>query len=212
MKKIFINHTNHPTAHWSDGQLSAARIYGELMDMAFPAVSASATAKEVRELVQKNLKKILELEPAIVLCQGEFNYTFAMVEQLKSLGVNNYIGFTAVFTHECAHRYFQNRLLPGPDFGQWEGELVADYFMGVRASLERMDITTVVNELAKQSTGSGTHPIGRLRWEYATYGKQEANFHLIHRNPFDIEEYFQYFLEYRLRHLDELRKVELKVY
>lgn len=87
MKKIFINHTNHPTAHWSDGQLSAARIYGELMDMAFPAVSASATAQEVRELVQKNLKKILELEPAIVLCQGEFNYTFAMVEQLKNRGV-----------------------------------------------------------------------------------------------------------------------------
>ncbi len=29
----------------------------------------------------------MELEPAVVLCQGELNYTFAMVEQLKSLGV-----------------------------------------------------------------------------------------------------------------------------
>ena len=134
------------------------------------------------------------------------------LQQLKRLGVNNYVGFTAVFTHECAHRYFQGRLLPGIDFGQWEGELVADYFMGVRASLERMDITTVVNELAKQSTGCGTHPTGKLRWEYATYGKQEANFHLIHRKPFDIEEYFQCFLEYRQNHLEELRKAELKVY
>lgn len=134
------------------------------------------------------------------------------LRQLKRLGVNNYIGFTAVITHECAHRFFQNRLLPGPDFGQREGELVADYFMGVRASLEGMDITTVVNELARQSTGSGTHPTGRLRWEYATYGKQEANFHLIHRKPFDIEDYFQCFLSYRQRHLDDLRKAELKVY
>ena len=132
--------------------------------------------------------------------------------QLKKLGVNNYTGFTAVFTHECAHRYFQDRLLPGPDFGQWENELVADYFMGVRASLERQDISSVIDALAASSSGSGTHPIGRLRWEYATYGKQEGYFHLIHRKPFDIEEYFQCFLNYRLNHLDALRKAELSVY
>lgn len=87
MKKIFINHTNHPAARWSAEQISAAMIYGEILDMAFPAVNASATAKEVSELVRCNLQKILELEPKVVLCQGEFNYTFAMVEQLKILGV-----------------------------------------------------------------------------------------------------------------------------
>ena len=87
MRKIFINHTNHPAARWSAEQISAARVYGEILDVAFPAVNAAATTQEVRELVQSNLKKILELEPAIVLCQGEFNYTFAMVEELKKLGV-----------------------------------------------------------------------------------------------------------------------------
>lgn len=87
MRKIFINHTNHPAARWSAEQISAAKIYGEILDVAFPAVNAAATTQEVRELVQSNLKKILELEPAIVLCQGEFNYTFAMVEELKKLGV-----------------------------------------------------------------------------------------------------------------------------
>lgn len=87
MTKIFINHTNHPAARWSAEQISAARVYGEIVDVAFPAVNAAATTQEVRELVQNNLKKILELEPAIVLCQGEFNYTFAMVEELKKLGV-----------------------------------------------------------------------------------------------------------------------------
>ena len=87
MKKIFINHTNHPSTRWSDEQLSAARAYGEIFDMAFPAVNPNATAEEVRELARRNAEKILELEPAAVLCQGEFNYTFAMVERLKNLGV-----------------------------------------------------------------------------------------------------------------------------
>ena len=87
MRKIFINHTNHPSTRWSDEQLSAAQAYGEIFDMAFPAVNPSATAEEVRQLAQRNAEKILELEPAAVLCQGEFNYTFALVEQLKSSGV-----------------------------------------------------------------------------------------------------------------------------
>ena len=74
MKKNFINHTNHPSARWSAEQISAAQAYGEILDVAFPAV-------------QKNLEKILAREPAVVLCQGEFNYTFAMVECLKASGV-----------------------------------------------------------------------------------------------------------------------------
>lgn len=87
MKKIFINHTNHPKERWSAEQISAAKVYGEILDMEFPAISATATVQEIRELVQVNLKKIMELNPAVVLCQGEFNYTFAMVEELKKLGV-----------------------------------------------------------------------------------------------------------------------------
>jgi hypothetical protein len=133
------------------------------------------------------------------------------LEELKTVGVDDYTAFTLVFTHECAHRYFQNRLLPGPNFGQWEGELVADFFMGVRASLQRKDISKVINGLASCG-GSGTHPIGFLRRDYIVYGMQEANFHLIKRRPFDIEDYFQCFLRYRLNHLDELRKAELTVY
>lgn len=133
------------------------------------------------------------------------------LEELKTVGVDDYTAFTLVFTHECAHRYFQNRLLPGPNYGQWEGELVADFFMGVRASLQHMDISKVINGLARRG-GSGTHPTGLLRRDYIVYGMQEANFHLIKGKPFDIEDYFQCFLGYRLNHLDELRKAELTVY
>lgn len=87
MKKFFVNHTNHPSARWSAEQITAAEIYGEISDLPFPAISPDADSDEVRELVKINLEKILALEPAAVLCQGEFNYTFEMVEQLKKIGV-----------------------------------------------------------------------------------------------------------------------------
>ena len=87
MEKIFINHTNHPSARWSAEQISAAKIYGEIVDVPFPAIDDEATAQEVRTLAESNAEKILALKPAAVLCQGEFNYTFALVERLKTFGV-----------------------------------------------------------------------------------------------------------------------------
>ncbi len=87
MKKIFINHTNHPSERWSAEQIAAAQAYGEISDVPFPAVSAEATAAEVRVLVCEYIEKILAAEPSCVLCQGEFNYTFEMVSRLKSAGV-----------------------------------------------------------------------------------------------------------------------------
>lgn len=87
MEKIFVNHTNHPSANWSADQTLAAQAYGEIVDVPFPNVEADATADDVRELVQVRLEKILALKPSVVLCQGEFTYTFAIVERLKSAGV-----------------------------------------------------------------------------------------------------------------------------
>lgn len=87
MKKIFINHTNHPSEKWSAAQREAAEAYGSIVDVPFPPVPSDATAEEVSALVQLQLEKILLMEPAAVLCQGEFNYTFAMVERLKQAGI-----------------------------------------------------------------------------------------------------------------------------
>lgn len=133
------------------------------------------------------------------------------LEQLRGLGVTDYVSFSAVMTHECAHRVFQNRLLPGPAFGQWEHELVADYFMGVRAALQNMNIGSIIEALSK-TRGSGSHPTGTLRREYIIYGKQEGYYHLIHNKKADVEEYFQLFLDYREQHLKELYEAEMRVY
>ena len=100
MKKIFVNHTNHPSARWNSEQTAVAKIYGEIVDVPFPAVSPHASSEEIRELVQSNAEKILELEPAAVLCQGEFNYTFAMVERLKNFGVTVVAATSERVSHE----------------------------------------------------------------------------------------------------------------
>lgn len=133
------------------------------------------------------------------------------LDELRSLGVVDYDSFTAVITHECAHRYFQNRTLPGINFGEWEDELVADFFLGVRASVENLKIDSVRKGLG-MTTGAGTHPIGRLRYNYVRQGMILANFNLIQHKPINIEEFYQKFLEYRQSHLDELRQAEMTIF
>ena len=82
-EKIFVNHTNHESANWSAEQKAAAESYGKIIDLPFPEVPPNFGAEEVRQLVLKNLQEILKLAPVAVLCQGEFSYTVAMVEELK---------------------------------------------------------------------------------------------------------------------------------
>jgi len=82
-EKIFVNHTNHTAANWSAAQIKTAEKLGRIVDFPFPEVPPSCTAEEVRAMVLKNLQEILKLSPTAVLCQGEFNYTVAMVEELK---------------------------------------------------------------------------------------------------------------------------------
>ncbi|MBQ6731612.1 MAG: hypothetical protein IJR06_00620 [Paludibacteraceae bacterium] len=133
------------------------------------------------------------------------------LEQLKALGVNSYDGLTTIFVHENVHRLCQNKTIPGQMFGQWEGELVADYFMGVRAYLENLKIDSVIAGLAA-TRGSGSHPPGTLRKEYINYGKTEAYLHTLRHIPFGIEDYYKCFLKYRQDHIEDLRRAQLEIY
>ena len=87
MEKIFINHTNHPSAKWSVEQKNAAEIFGRIVDVPFPDVPPNFSTEEVHAMVLNNLQEILKLSPVAVLCQGEFNYTVAMAEELKNRGI-----------------------------------------------------------------------------------------------------------------------------
>ena len=87
MDKIFINHTNHPSANWSEEQKAAAKSYGKVVDIEFPAIPPSADSDEVSKIVLENLQKILSFSPTAVLCQGEFTYSYKMIEQLKQQNI-----------------------------------------------------------------------------------------------------------------------------
>lgn len=83
LKKIFVNHTNHLSEKWSPEQIDAAEKFGEIVDFPFPNIDADADENQIAELVEVNGKKILAMNPAAVLCQGEFSYTFAMINFLQ---------------------------------------------------------------------------------------------------------------------------------
>ena len=85
--KIFINHTNHSSGKWSAEQTVAAEKFGRIVDLPFPEVPPNFSTEEVKQLVLENLQEILKLKPTVVLCQGEFSYTVAMVEELKKIKI-----------------------------------------------------------------------------------------------------------------------------
>ena len=87
-EKIFLNHTNHPSSKWGIEQISAAKILGDIVDFPFPNIPPQADEIEIKKFVEENLREILNFSPAFVLCQGEFNYTFEMVTELKKNNIS----------------------------------------------------------------------------------------------------------------------------
>lgn len=87
MEKIFINHTNHPSAYWDREELQAANTYGEVVDISFPTISPVAETADIWKMARDNAKMIAEFSPAAVLCQGEFTYTYALVTELMKRNI-----------------------------------------------------------------------------------------------------------------------------
>lgn len=52
-KKVFINCSNHPSSKWSEAQLTAAKAYGEIVDIPFPNVAPELSRYEVVNLAIK---------------------------------------------------------------------------------------------------------------------------------------------------------------
>lgn len=83
MKKFFVNHTNHSSAQWSEAQRTAAENFGEIVDFPFPNIGADWDENKIAELVEVNAEKIIAINPAAVLCHGEYCYTYAMINYLR---------------------------------------------------------------------------------------------------------------------------------
>lgn len=80
---VFINHSNHPSAQWDELQRRTAERYGSIVDIPFPSVTPESTTAEVQQLVEQYGNSIVEKNPTVVMVQGEFTYTYRLVEFLK---------------------------------------------------------------------------------------------------------------------------------
>lgn len=80
---MFINCSNHKSETWSVEQKKAAEQYGEILDLPFPNVATSADQKTVEQLAVQTAKKILQYHPDMVMCQGEYTLTYAIVKLLR---------------------------------------------------------------------------------------------------------------------------------
>ncbi len=83
---MFINCSNHPSANWNNAQCSAAREYGEILDIPFPCMDPEMDEQQIHGLVEAKLREIEELKPNAIFCAGEYTVTYQLVNALLKRG------------------------------------------------------------------------------------------------------------------------------
>lgn len=89
---FFVNLSNHHSTKWNKGQLDAANLLGDIVDIPFPVVDEEADESQIQTLVHEYLQKIhLETEgcsqaKVTIHIMGEMTFTYAMVKALQNEG------------------------------------------------------------------------------------------------------------------------------
>lgn len=89
-------------------------------------------------------------------------------EELKSMGIHDKDSLSLVCTHEIIHQVTQTMYAHG-QISDWQGELIADKWMGIRAAIENIEPSTVINSM-KDGIDSPDHPGGDLRMKHIQDG------------------------------------------
>lgn len=87
MEKILINFTNHPSNRWSRAQREEALQYGTVKDIPFPPVDPEGDEAYTERLAELCVRRILQLHPDAVLCQGEFCLAYQVARRLTKEGI-----------------------------------------------------------------------------------------------------------------------------
>ena len=87
MGKVFVNLSNHASVNWQKEQREAAEKYGEIVDVPFPYVSSLFSEADIDAIGKETVKKITEMDPTAVMCQGEFTLTYRIVTELLKKGI-----------------------------------------------------------------------------------------------------------------------------
>lgn len=84
---MFLNISNHKSENWSVNQINEAEKYGKIIDIPFPAVNPRESDEYMHDLVDEYYQKVMEYEKPTVMVQGEFVFTYRLVNQLKQAGI-----------------------------------------------------------------------------------------------------------------------------
>ncbi|WP_455623657.1 CRISPR-associated protein [Parabacteroides sp.] len=86
---MFINLSNHPSSNWSEKQLAAAHLHGDIVDCPFPDIPAAEGEAYVSSLSVKYAHEIIErYDPSedVVHIMGEMCFSFALIRLLQEAG------------------------------------------------------------------------------------------------------------------------------
>lgn len=86
---MFLNCSNHASNNWTKEQIDATKALGvdSICDYAFPSVPADADEKKVDEIAEQVCNEIVQMNPSVVMCQGEFTVTYALIHKLMAHGI-----------------------------------------------------------------------------------------------------------------------------
>ena len=131
------------------------------------------------------------------------------MQQLVDMKVDSKEAFSLVMTHECAHRVLQNTRFPGINNGVWEHELAADFLMGCRAGLWKMDDSKICVGLLL-TNGSPTHPEGAIRVLFIRRGMYKAIEMRDNGIPLTIQNLLNEFMAFRHENLELIHHYQRK--
>ena len=89
---MLINISNHPLSEWSERQIDeATRLWGGVVDVAFPKIDATLTSEDVVRLAKTNIKSYVDVieqypTPSAFHIMGEMVYCFYVINALKQMG------------------------------------------------------------------------------------------------------------------------------
>lgn len=90
---MLINLSNHPSEKWSPLQTEAAKVYGKIIDLPFPAVDPLADSAKIDQFAQSYFLQIVSIlateskGPDAVHLMGELTFCFSLVLKLKTSGI-----------------------------------------------------------------------------------------------------------------------------
>ncbi len=87
---------------------------------------------------------------------------------LKGLGIHDMNSLSLICTHEAMHQITQNMYAEG-QISDWQSELLGDKWMGIRAAMQGINTSSVIESLQSE-IDSSSHPGGDLRVKHFEEG------------------------------------------